>query len=83
MTAQIGIISDDFTGANDSGVRLAQKGLKSKVILAEMDELEHKGNSGIDVWIVDTDSRAMGAEDAYQAVRQEVTRLKKAGEKVL
>lgn len=81
MTAQIGIISDDFTGANDSGVRLAQKGLKSKVILAETDELEHKRNSGIDVWIVDTDSRAMGAEDAYQAVWQEVTRLKKRGVK--
>lgn len=81
MTAQIGIIADDFTGANDSGVRLAQKGLKSKVILAETDELQHAGNSEIDVWIVDTDSRAMEAEDAYQAVWQEVNRLKKRGVK--
>lgn len=81
MTAQIGIISDDFTGANDSGVRLAQKGLKSKVIIAETDDLQHKGDSEIDVWIVDTDSRAMGAEDAYRAVWQEVTRLKKRGVK--
>ncbi|MDN7244515.1 four-carbon acid sugar kinase family protein [Planococcus shenhongbingii] len=79
MTAQLGIIADDFTGANDSGVRLAQKGLKSKVILSGPEEQHDTDNQDIDVWIVDTDSRAMAEEDAYHAVFHEVTRLKKWG----
>ncbi|WKA55663.1 four-carbon acid sugar kinase family protein [Planococcus shixiaomingii] len=79
MATQIGIIADDFTGANDSGVRLAQKGLKSRVILANSEELALTLDQDIDVWIVDTDSRALHAKDAYRAVFQEVDRLKKLG----
>jgi D-threonate/D-erythronate kinase len=79
VATQIGIIADDFTGANDSGVRLAQKGLKSRVILADSEEHTIALDPGIDVWIVDTESRAMQAEDAYRAVYQEIERLKKLG----
>ena len=79
MATQIGIIADDFTGANDSGVRLAQKGLKSRVLLADPKERNNAGDSDIDVWIVDTESRAMKAEEAYEAVYQEIERLKKLG----
>lgn len=77
MATQIGIIADDFTGANDSGVRLAQKGLKARVILAG--EENENADQNIDVWIVDTDSRAMEPKDAYKIVSSEIKRLKKRG----
>lgn len=77
MATQIGIIADDFTGANDSGVRLAQKGLKARVILAG--EKTANMDQEIDVWIVDTDSRAMESTEAYALVSSEIERLKKRG----
>lgn len=79
MATKIGIIADDFTGANDSGVRLAQKGLKSRVLLADPAEHAIAMDSDIDVWIVDTDSRAMQAKDAYELVHRAIERLKKLG----
>lgn len=79
MGTQIGIIADDFTGANDSGVRLAQKGLKSRVILTEATNKTEENHKDIDVWIVDTNSRSMNAEEAYQAVLKEIEGLKKRG----
>ncbi|HEV7348185.1 four-carbon acid sugar kinase family protein [Telluribacter sp.] len=79
MAIRVGIIADDFTGANDSGVRLAQKGLKSRVLLADPADHAIAVDPDIDVWIVDTDSRAMEARDAYQVVHQAIERLKKLG----
>lgn len=79
MTTKIGIIADDFTGANDSGVRLAQKGLKARVLLADTAEHAIAMASDIDVWIVDTDSRAMQAKDAYRVVHWAIERLKRLG----
>ena len=78
MAGKIGIIADDFTGANDSGVRLAQKGLRSKVMLTPpahpaADEPE------IDVWIADTNSRSIVPDQAYQNVCLEIRQLKKRG----
>ncbi len=79
MGNKISIIADDFTGANDSGVRLAQKGLKSRVILTDSPEGKEEDNNNIDVWIVDTNSRSMNNEEAYQAVIKEIKGLKKRG----
>ncbi|TWT25176.1 four-carbon acid sugar kinase family protein [Planomicrobium sp. CPCC 101110] len=79
MATKIGIIADDFTGANDSGVRLAQKGLKSRVLLADSTDRAAVLDADIDVWIVDTESRAMQPKDAYRAVYEEIERLKKLG----
>jgi uncharacterized protein YgbK (DUF1537 family) len=79
MATKIGIIADDFTGANDSGVRLAQKGLKTRVLLANPAEHAVAKDSDIDVWIVDTDSRAMQAKDAYRVVHEAIERLKILG----
>lgn len=79
MGTRIGIIADDFTGANDTGVRLAQKGLKSRVILTDSNKKPEEKNKDIDVWIVDTNSRSMSADDAYKTVCQEIEGLKKRG----
>lgn len=79
METRIGIIADDFTGANDTGVRLAQKGLKSRVILTDSQLNDSDGKSEIDVWIVDTNSRSLNAGEAYEAVCKEIDGLKKRG----
>lgn len=79
MATRIGIIADDFTGANDSGVRLAQKGLKARVLLADPVEYVIAIDSDVDVWIVDTDSRARQAKEAYEVVHKAIHWLKKQG----
>lgn len=73
---RIGIISDDLTGANDSGVQLAKKHLTSTVVFDyETSTLATKP----DVLIVDTDSRAKKQEEAYKAAYQAALYLQKEG----
>ncbi|MCM3443517.1 four-carbon acid sugar kinase family protein [Metabacillus halosaccharovorans] len=76
MEKRIGIISDDLTGANDSGVQLAKKHLTSTVVFDyETSTLATKP----DVLIVDTDSRAKKQEEAYKAAYQAALYLQKEG----
>lgn len=76
MEKRIGIISDDLTGANDSGVQLAKKHLSSTVVFDyETSTLATKP----DVLIVDTDSRAKKQEEAYKAAYQAALYLQKEG----
>ncbi|WP_341961905.1 four-carbon acid sugar kinase family protein [Planococcus maritimus] len=78
MAGKIGIIADDFTGANDSGVRLAQKGLRSKVMLSTPAHSPGE-QAEIDVWIADTNSRSTASDQAYENVCLEIENLKKRG----
>lgn len=76
MKNNIGIVSDDLTGANDSGVQLAKKYLSSTVVFDF-----NKTNVSVkpDVLIVDTDSRAKPVNEAYEAAYQAASFLKKEG----
>lgn len=73
---RIGIISDDLTGANDSGVQLAKKHLSSTVVF---DYETASVPTKPDVLIVDTDSRAKKEEEAYKAAYQAALFLQKEG----
>ncbi|MEH7387516.1 four-carbon acid sugar kinase family protein [Bacillus sp. JJ1521] len=76
MNNKIGIIADDFTGANDSGVQLALKGLRSSVIL----DWKEEGNlQNQDVLIIDTNSRALAAKEAGAAVKKAALKLQRLG----
>ncbi|WP_394578208.1 four-carbon acid sugar kinase family protein [Cytobacillus firmus] len=72
MSEKFGIIADDLTGANDSGVQLAKKGLTATVM---MDFTGKNIQSDPDVLIVDTDSRAKTQEEAYEAVEKAASLL--------
>ncbi len=73
---KFGIIADDLTGANDSGVQLAKKGLTATVVM----EITWKNiQSDPDVLIVDTDSRAKTQEEAYEAVEKAASLLFEKG----
>lgn len=60
------VIADDFTGSNDTGVQLAKKGARTEVMLTP----EQKPSRRADVLVINTESRAIPAEQAAEAVAQ-------------
>lgn len=67
---RIAIIADDLTGANDSGVQFARKGLKASVLFNM-----NSDESDDDVVIIDTDSRSSSKLEAYSKVKTAVEYL--------
>jgi uncharacterized protein YgbK (DUF1537 family) len=70
------IIADDLTGASDAGVQFAGKGLKTQVMF-ELKPLPITDK--IDTVVIDTDSRGIPAQEAYQRVKEAAAHLKEAG----
>ncbi len=63
------VVADDFTGANDTGVQLAKRGARTEVMLTA----QQKPSRRADVLVINTESRAMSAEQAATAVAQALT----------
>lgn len=59
------IIADDFTGALDTGVQFAAAGAKTKVVVGDNVEFQKVEE---DVLVVDTETRHLPAENAYNLV---------------
>ncbi|SIT66055.1 four-carbon acid sugar kinase family protein [Edaphobacillus lindanitolerans] len=76
MRNKFGIIADDLTGANDSGVQLAKKGLRSTVLLKEDTEARE---ILADAVILDTDSRSAAPGTASDKVGRAARLLKEMG----
>ncbi len=74
---RIGIIADDFTGANDTGVQFGKKGLET-IVLAGIENITDIINK-TDVIVIDTDSRADNPKLAYEKVKATTKALKEAG----
>jgi len=73
----IAIIADDLTGASDSGVQFARKGLQTQVIF---DVLQIANQAHVtEAVVVDTDSRSVAAEIAYANVKEAAQQVKEAG----
>lgn len=72
---KIAVIADDLTGANDTGVQFAKQGLATLVL---MSAAHFSGQAAADVVVLDTNSRALPASEAY-AKAAEAARLVKAG----
>ena len=70
------IIADDFTGALDTGVQFAARGIKTRVVVGADAALTHQN---ADVLVVDTETRHLPAAQAYAAVEGLVQRAKYAG----
>ncbi|MDR1587342.1 MAG: four-carbon acid sugar kinase family protein [Treponema sp.] len=60
------IVADDFTGANDTGVQLRRRGIPVSVVFS------NKLVTGQDSCVLDTESRAMTAGDAFKKVSAEL-----------
>jgi D-threonate/D-erythronate kinase len=62
------ILADDLTGASDSGVQFARKGLSTQVIF-HLQQFE-QATEGVDTVVLDSDSRSVSASEAYRRVSQ-------------
>jgi D-threonate/D-erythronate kinase len=73
----IAIIADDLTGASDSGVQFARKGLETQVIF----NLEHFSTDirEMDAVVLDTDSRSVPKEAAFEKVTAAAIQVKQSG----
>jgi uncharacterized protein YgbK (DUF1537 family) len=60
------IVADDFTGANDTGVQLRRRGISVSVVFSGV--LVTGGDSSV----IDTESRALPAKEAYQKMSEEL-----------
>lgn len=78
---KLGLIADDFTGANDAGVQFKKQGLRTTVLI-EVDNIRSVLNE-TDVIVIDTESRAQPPDVAYEKVREATRALKKAGVKTV
>jgi len=67
MPPQLLIIADDLTGANDTGVQFAKQGMEVLVSLWPDQDLQSFA-SDCQVLVVNTESRHLKAEDAFQRV---------------
>lgn len=72
----VAIISDDFTGALDTGVQFAQYGLTVKI--AKLQEVLEKGYGGsaVDVSVVNAELRHLSSQEAYDVTYRLVEKAK-------
>ncbi|MCW3975221.1 MAG: four-carbon acid sugar kinase family protein [Candidatus Bathyarchaeota archaeon] len=81
MRIKLAVIADDLTGANDTGVQYAKKGLET-VVLTDLESIEQIKEK-VDVIVIDTESRAESAETAYSKVRKTAEVIRKIGVKII
>ncbi|NCC07329.1 MAG: four-carbon acid sugar kinase family protein [Clostridia bacterium] len=72
------IISDDFTGALDTGVQLAASGAVTKVVTDPTADLKSVG-AGCEVLVIDAETRHLTPNGAYKVVYEIVGQASKLG----
>ncbi|NLN15610.1 MAG: four-carbon acid sugar kinase family protein [Tissierellia bacterium] len=65
------IIADDFTGANDTGVQLTKRGIKTQVVL-DAENIKDPNFS----YVLDTESRALSEDEAYRKLKSQLKDVK-------
>ncbi len=69
------ILADDFTGANDTGVQVAKRGLPVSVILRAEDI-----RPGSESMVIDSESRVISETDAYNRVYAMASAVEQTGD---
>jgi uncharacterized protein YgbK (DUF1537 family) len=73
MVLKIGVLADDLTGAFDTGVQFRNWGLSVEVLIGDVKDSSKL--SGVDVVVVDTESRGLKKEDAFWRVYRATEKL--------
>lgn len=73
------IIADDFTGALDTGVRYAECGAITKVIVKKELDFYKADCEGVEVLVLNVESRHLEASIAYEIIRSVVAKAKEYG----
>lgn len=79
LVAKLGVIADDITGANDTAVQFAKHNISSFVCIDFNKTV--LGEEIADVVVVDTDSRDIAPDEAYQKVTAVCQAFKDSGVK--
>jgi len=74
---RVGVLADDLTGAFDTGVQFRNWGLTVEVLIGDVREPSKL--EGVDVVVVDTETRSLGREDAFRRVYHSTERLTRLG----
>jgi len=74
--AKMGVIADDLTGANDTGVQFSKQGLKT-IVLTQIQALKDVSGK-VDVVVLDTESRTSPKSVGYERAREAAARLVEA-----
>ena len=77
---QLLIIADDFTGALDTGVQFATRGIETRVVVGKDADFT---SLKAEVLVVDTETRHLTAAEAYAAVKDIAARAGEAGVRYL
>ncbi len=72
------VIADDFTGANDTGVQLAKRGIETHVVLQGRDI-----NQANLSYVLDTESRNISEQEAYERISYHLKEVLKNDYKIL
>lgn len=72
------VIADDFTGALDTGVQFAARGAATRVATDPAYDLS-QAEAGIQVLVLDAETRHLPPEEAYQTVLRAVKGARAAG----
>lgn len=78
---KIGVIADDLTGANDTGVQFSKYGLSTMVVF-DVDYIDDTMNEA-DVIVIETDSRWCDPRTAYGRAKAAAEILKEIGASVI
>lgn len=65
------IVADDFTGANDTGVQLKKRGIKTYVVY-DTDYMSDDSTS----YVLDTESRGLTPSDSYDKLKKNLNNIK-------
>ncbi len=68
---RLAIIADDFTGALDTGIQFAKKGIRIEVLSGSVERIENVSDD-VEVIVFDTRSRHMAPKEAYRSVYEAV-----------
>ncbi len=74
---RVGVLADDLTGAFDTGVQFRSWGLTVEVLVGDVKEPSKL--EGVDVVVVDTETRSLGREDAFWRIYRSTERLTRLG----
>jgi uncharacterized protein YgbK (DUF1537 family) len=78
---KLGVIADDFTGANDVGVQFKKQWLRT-IVLTDIRSIKSVMDEA-DVIVIDTESRMQPPSIAYEKVKRTARALKKLGVKII
>lgn len=73
------IIADDFTGALDTGVHYAERGAVTKIVVKKEPDFHKVIEQGVEVLVLNVESRHLDAGKAYEIVYDIVSKAQKAG----